>query len=157
MNMDSTPVNPEEQMPSDTSAENSAPQVNESSESQEVSDTPIQDSNEKPEPVAEVVEVAPIAAPEAAPETHDDDHHEEEVHIDVTDDNHEEVEAEPAEDFGQMSKEDLVLRMEAFSKENDVNTVKNRVQSARDSFQAIFNLERDTAFAAFIAAGGIKE
>ncbi|MBK7967248.1 MAG: DUF349 domain-containing protein [Bacteroidetes bacterium] len=147
--MDSTPVNPEEQLPSDTSAENSAPQVNESSESQEVSDTPIQDSNEKQEPVAEVVT--------AAPEAHDDEHHEEEVHIDMTEESHEELEAEPVEDFGQMSKEDLVLRMDVFSKENDVNTVKNRVQAARDSFQAIFNLERDTAFAAFIAAGGIKE
>lgn len=149
MNMDSTPVNPEEQLPSDTSAENSAPQINESSESQEVAEAPVQDSNVNQEPIAEVAAVAP--------EAHEDDHHEEVVHIEMTDESHEDLEAEPVEDFGQMSKEDLVVRMEAFSKENDVNTVKNRVQAARDSFQAIFNQERDIAFAAFITAGGIKE
>ena len=193
MNMDSTPVNPEEQLPSDTSAENSAPQINESSESQEVSETPVQDSNENKEPVFEVTAEVPVQdsnenkepvveviaeapvqdsnenkepvveviaeAPEVpvASVAHDDDHHEEEVQIEVTDESHEELEAEPAEDFGQMSKEDLVIRMDAFSKENDVNAVKNRVQAARDSFQAIFNQERDIAYAAFIEAGGIKE
>lgn len=70
---------------------------------------------------------------------------------------HEELEAEPEESFGQMTKEELVLRMEAFSKENDVNTVKNRVQAAKDAFQALFNQERDVAFSAFIESGGVKE
>ena len=229
MNMDSTPVNPDEQLPSDTSAENSAPVI-ESSEHQEVQ-APIQDSNETPEPVAQMDESSAVeslkvetepqeevrlevvvethegveAEPqeqvhldvvaetheevEAEPqeqvhldvvaETHEEvesepkeevhldvvaETHEgvkaepeEEVHIDVVAETHDEVEAEPEEDFGNMSKEDLVIRMEAFSKENDANAVKNRVQTAKDSFQSIFNQEKDTAFAAFIAAGGIKE
>lgn len=148
MNMDSTPVNPEEQLPSDTSAENSAPQMNESSDNQEVVNVPPGDSNHTQEPMAVAADAAPEME-EVVPE--------EEVHIDVVTEVHEEIESEPVEDFGQISKEDLVARMEAFSKENDVNTVKNRVQAARDSFQAIFNQERDIAFAAFIEAGGIKE
>lgn len=69
----------------------------------------------------------------------------------------EEIEAEPVEDFGHLSKEDLTIRMEAFSKEQDVNSVKNRVNAARDAFQAIYNQEKDIAFAAFLEAGGVKE
>lgn len=85
-------------------------------------------------------------------------HHEEEKHLqEIAPEIHEEMEAEPIEDFGALTKEELCTKMEVFSKENDVNTVKNRVQAARDVFQAIFNLERDTALAKFLEDGGIKE
>jgi hypothetical protein len=83
--------------------------------------------------------------------------HEEAAHLETIAEHHEEIEAEPVEDFGHMSKEDLATRMEVFSKENDVNSVKNRVNAAREAFQAILNQERDIAFAAFIEAGGVKE
>ncbi len=82
---------------------------------------------------------------------------EEAAHLETIAEHHEEIEAEPVEDFGQMSKEDLAVRMEVFSKENDINTVKNRVNAAREAFQSIYNQEKDAAYAAFIEAGGIKE
>ena len=82
---------------------------------------------------------------------------EEAAHLETIAEHHEEIEAEPVEDFGQMTKEDLAVRMEAFSKENDVNSVKNRVNAAREALQTIFNHEKDAAFAAFIEAGGVKE
>lgn len=69
----------------------------------------------------------------------------------------EEVDVEPVEHFGQLSKEELVLRIEQFSKEGDVNQVKNRVQAAKEAFQAIVQPEKDAAFEAFIANGGVKE
>jgi hypothetical protein len=85
-------------------------------------------------------------------------HHDEEKHLqEIAPEVHEEMEAEPIEDFGQLSKDELCAKMEIFSKENDVNTVKNRVQAARDAFQAIFNHERDSALAKFLEDGGIKE
>jgi len=85
-------------------------------------------------------------------------HHDEEKHLqEIAPEIHEEMEAEPIEDFGQLSKDELCAKMEAYSKENDVNTVKNRVQAARDAFQAIFNHERDSALAKFLEDGGIKE
>jgi hypothetical protein len=85
-------------------------------------------------------------------------HDEEVLHLqEIAPEAPEEMEVEPLEDFGSFSKEDLVARMEAYSKENNVNTVKNRVNLAKDAFQSIYNLERDTAFASFTEAGGIKE
>ena len=85
-------------------------------------------------------------------------HQEEEKHLqEIAPEIHEEMEAEPIEDFGQLSKEELCAKMEAFSNEKDVNVVKNRAQAARDAFQAIFNQERDSSLAKFIEDGGIKE
>lgn len=68
-----------------------------------------------------------------------------------------EVITEPAENFGQMGKEELLARMEVFSKENDVNVVKNRAQAARDAFQLIYNHELETALASYLEAGGVRE
>lgn len=83
--------------------------------------------------------------------------HDEAAHLETIAEHHDEIEAEPVEDFGHMSKEELAVRMEAFSKEQDVNSVKNRVNAAREAIQVILNHERDIAFAAFIEAGGVKE
>ena len=66
----------------------------------------------------------------------------------------EEVEAEPEEDYSQLSQEDLAVRMENFSKEQEVNAVKNRVQAVREAFYSLYNHDRDTALAAFLEAGG---
>jgi hypothetical protein len=99
----------------------------------------------------EVIENVPVVD---AAITHD----EEVLHLqEIAPEVQEEMEVEPLEDFASFSKEDLVARMEVYSKENNVNTVKNRVNLAKDAFQSIYNLERDTAFAAFTEAGGIKE
>lgn len=125
-------------------------QVPQGQDDQELNKAPEAASNVPAEEVkvvenqAEVPVVEPVEAEEAA-------------HLETIAEHHEEIEAEPVEDFGQMSKEDLAVRMEAFSKENDVNSVKNRVNAAREAFQAIFNQEKDVAYAAFIEAGGVKE
>jgi len=80
--------------------------------------------------------------------------HEEEVQVILTPEAIEEVEAEPEEDYSQLSQEDLAVRMENFSREAEVNSVKNRVHSVREVFYSLFNQERDTALAAFLEAGG---
>lgn len=113
---------------------------------------PESQAESTPEPVATPADEAPVIVL-AAPQ--------EEESIDVAalaeSTEQEEVEAEPQEDFGQMSKEDLLARMEAFSREEDVNAVKNRVQAAREVFQQILNQERDAALAAFLEKGGVRE
>lgn len=102
---------------------------------------------EVPEPVAEEEDAIPL---EVVTE-------EEAAQLEIIPEQVEEIEAEPVEDFGHLSKEDLTIRMEAFSKEQDVNSVKNRVNAARDAFQVIFNQEKEIAYAAFLEAGGVKE
>lgn len=100
-----------------------------------------------------------VSTAEAVVSENTEVHEEESIHLSAVAEStdQEEVEAEPAEDFGNMGKEELVARMEAFSREQDVNAVKNRVQAAREVFQQIFNLERDAALAAFLEKGGVKE
>ncbi|MBL7922584.1 MAG: DUF349 domain-containing protein [Bacteroidia bacterium] len=165
MNMDSNQASPEERKQPEARAEETAPQQIETPENQEEIAQPTEEVPVKeplaealnsPDPVLEIPDKEPAETREAdpaAPAPHDD----ESVHLEVIAEHHEELEAEPLENFGHMPKEELVLRMEAFSKEQDVNSVKNRVQAARDAFQAIFNQEKDVAYAAFLEAGGIKE
>jgi hypothetical protein len=85
--------------------------------------------------------------------------HEEEKHLEVITEHTEEIEHdhEPLENYAQLSKEDLLQRMESFSQENDVNAVKNRIGAIKDAFQHIIQLEKDALLAAFLVAGGIKE
>jgi hypothetical protein len=134
MNMDSNPVN-QDQNDQGINNEPKASSVEGSAENQAVENQEIP--------------VAPVVAEGVADE--------EAAHLETIVEHHDEIEAEPVEDFGSMSKEDLATRMEAFSKENDVNVVKNRVQAARDAFQAVYNMERDAAFAKFLEDGGVKE
>ncbi len=84
-------------------------------------------------------------------------HHDEEKHLIEIAASPEEIEAEPIEDFGTMSKEQLLERMVTLSVESDVNHVKNRVAAAKDAFQLIVNQERDAALAKFMDEGGIRE
>jgi hypothetical protein len=88
-----------------------------------------------------------------APEVHP----EEEKHLKEIAVHHEEIEAEPVEQFGTMSKDVLLERMKVLCQEADVNNVKNRVQDAKDAFQLIINHERDAALALFLENGGIRE
>ncbi|MCE2847434.1 MAG: DUF349 domain-containing protein [Sphingobacteriales bacterium] len=134
-------------------------------------ETPIDLNPEAPADVAPLVaeDAAPVAeadapvaeapAPEApaAPVQAEAPLADEESHLQALPAEQEEIEAEPEELFGQLSKEDLAIKMEAFSREQDVNAYKNRVQNARDAFQALFNPERDAALAAFLENGGVRE
>jgi hypothetical protein len=180
--MDSKPTNPEEQMNPEITADNSAALSNEKSELQEensssnpetptavhaASEVQITEETVSPvtvkteTPVAEVADTPleqPVKEAKIPAEETLVPHHEEEIaHLDVIAEHHEEVEALPLESFGHMSKEELVTKMEALSKENDLNAVKNSVYAAREAFLTIFNQEKDLAFASFIEAGGVKE
>ncbi|MBK9318524.1 MAG: DUF349 domain-containing protein [Bacteroidetes bacterium] len=180
--MDSKPTNPEEQMNPEITADNSAALSNEKSELQEensssnpetptavhaASEVQITEETVSPvtvkteTPVAEVADTPleqPVKEAKIPAEEPLVPHHEEEIaHLDVIAEHHEEVEALPLESFGHMSKEELVTKMEALSKENDLNAVKNSVYAAREAFLTIFNQEKDLAFASFIEAGGVKE
>ncbi len=84
-------------------------------------------------------------------------HPEEEKHLTEIAAHPEEIEAEPLEDFGTLSKEQLLDRMTTLSVEVDVNHVKNRVAAAKDAFQIIVNQEREAALTKFTEEGGIKE
>jgi hypothetical protein len=161
--MESTNVNPEmPEKPIDEINDQSVPEatapVAEMNSSEEVKS--VEESAPISEPVEAVKEeiVEEVAAPAAAVNAEvpaDEEVH----HLQAIEVHPEELEviAEPAENFGQMSKEELLARMEVFSKENDVNVVKNRAQAARDAFQLIYNQEMETALASYLEAGGIRE
>lgn len=130
--------------------------------------TPGIQTEEKAETVSNVPEPAPEISMETEPRNPEpsveepadlpEEVHPEEAHLLTSiPETHDEIEHEPEENFGTMSKEDLTERMEAFSKETDFNSVKNRVAAAKESFQLIYNQERDAALAKFIADGGVKE
>jgi hypothetical protein len=143
--MESTPLNPD---------------------GQETSGTPVaatnSDNNEMnqaaaPEILAEIQSPEPIAAEEPAPVT--EVLQEEEHHLQVLEvaSDELETEAEPIENFSQLSKEELLQRMEVLSQESDVNSVKNRIQAAKDAFQTIVQHEKDAMLVAFLENGGVKE
>jgi hypothetical protein len=129
-------------------------------EQQQENAAPQAENQEAPNEIVAVevteTKVEAQSIPDAAPS---EVHEEESIHMAevAVAAEHEEVEAEPAEDFGHMSKDDLASKMESFSREEDVNAVKNRVQAVREVFQQILNHERDAALAAFLEKGGIKE
>jgi hypothetical protein len=155
-----------------TSSENSSVETSEEISSTEI--TPITNEVNSQESLPKI-EDAPIPSVEAVTEEHHEaavevptvelvieEHHdpvihEEEVHLAQMEVGEEDNEVEPLEDFGILNKEQLTEKMKAFSVVADVNTVKNRVQAAKDAFQIIVNHERDVAFAAFTEQGGIKE
>ncbi len=148
------PTNPEERpLNPEASAENAAAVPAEKAELQTESVDHLQETTK-----AEESDVS-TGSPEK-PTEHDDaeKHLEEEVaHLEVIAEHHEEVEAEPVENFGHMSKEELVAKMEGFSKESDINHIKNRAHAARDAFYAIYNQEKEVALAAFLENGSVKE
>ncbi len=107
-------------------------------------------------PVAEVKSAATMTEP-AASEAVEAPHDEEIKVLSEMEVHHEEIEAEPIENFAHMGKEELLEKMEAFSKANDVNTVKNGAGAAKEAFQLIINAERETALAAYLETGGLRE
>lgn len=152
-------MNPEEPMQPELNAENSAATSNEMPELQVENHVP---TAEVPvvEDTATEIPIASTPEPVASAEIHEplSAHVEEEVaHLEIIPEHHEEVEAEPLESFGHMSKEELLAKMEIFSKENDVNRIKNQVQAAREAFLAIYNQEKNLAFNTYSEAGGVKE
>jgi len=134
-----------------------------SNQAEEIATTEIE-SVAKPEIVAEVtieekMEASILEVPQVAQsmEAVSDVHPEEEKHLTEIAAQTEEIEAEPLENFGTMTKEQLLERMIVLSVEPDVNHVKNRVAAAKEAFQLIINHERDAALAKFVEDGGIRE
>ena len=108
--------------------------------------------------IVEALVAAPMNHPENVIEERNAAvHPEEEKHLTEIAAHPEEIEAEPLENFGTLSKEQLLDRMTILSVEVDVNHVKNRVAAAKDAFQHLVNQERDAALAKFTEEGGIKE
>lgn len=162
--MENMPLDPEQQPVPEAAAQQ--PEVHAQESLSPAPESPIDVSPDETAavepPVAEAsapAAEAPAPAPEApaAPVQAEAPLADEESHLQALPAEQEEIEAEPEEQFGQLSKEELAVKMEAFSREQDVNAYKNRVQNARDAFQALFNQERDAALAAFLENGGVRE
>ena len=80
-----------------------------------------------------------------------------EEHLPIAEEHHEEIDHEPLENFGDYNKEQLAGRMEEFSNAADFNSVKNKVNAARDAFNHIITAERAAALSKFLEDGGLKE
>lgn len=151
--MDQNPANMEHQDDASQNLNQGNEMENENSSPENVENT-VEESVSVPEentaPVAEVVEET-----ESNPAINEEEQHLNELPVEIS----EEVEAEvePDEDFSQLSKPDLVDKMESFSKHENVNAVKNRVNAARDIFQGIVQQEKSVALAKFLEDGGVKE
>ncbi len=70
---------------------------------------------------------------------------------------HEELEPEALENFSGYSKEELAKRMEELSDIADLNSIKNKINQARDAFNHIVSTERATALSKFLEDGGVAE
>ena len=163
----SSPVNEEK------AVEETVEQVEATVENTEVVEEPAKDVFEEPtventevaeesskdifeEPVIENTEVSEeTVATEEPAEVHEEEEHLNQLPVEEI----EEVEAEvePNEDFSQLSKQELLEKMEIYSKHDKVNAVKNRVNAARDAFQGIVQQEKSVALAKFLEEGGVKE
>jgi hypothetical protein len=163
--MEHTPIDPEntntpdstESQVDSTPSQTSEAQAEETQTPEHATEQIVPVVEAEPEPEASTPEVAEKAPESTAAVLQLVAEEEEQAGLTTLPVQEEEVDVEPIEHFGQMGKEELVQRMEQFSKEGDVNQVKNRVQAAKEAFQAIAQPEKDQAFEAFIAAGGVKE
>ena len=70
---------------------------------------------------------------------------------------HEELEPEALENFSAYDKEELTARMEALSEVADLNSIKNKVNQARDAFNYIVTTDRATVLSKFLEDGGVAE
>jgi len=116
----------------------------------------VEEVHEEPaikEATAEIIEEPAII--DSIVEVHEEEEHLNQLVVEEL----EEVEAEvePDEDFSQLSKQELLVKMELYSKHEKVNAVKNRVTAARDVFQGIVQQEKSVALAKFLEEGGVKE
>ncbi len=98
---------------------------------------------------AEVLEMErmPMEEPEMVLET--------DAPVEVSEEPMEEL--EPTENFGAYSKEDLTQRMEGLCRETDLNAIKNKVNQAREAFNAIVAQERATALSKHLEEGNKEE
>jgi hypothetical protein len=157
--MESTSQNPET---GNSSVENGNPENQAVTPQPEVVSAELQAAAELTEPTTEPVAELP-ATPEPVAEiaeAPDPEIHEEEKQLQTlasVADEDQEAETEPIENFGQLSKEELLQRMEVFAQESDLNSVKNRIQATKDAFQTLVQHEKDAMLAAFLENGGIKE
>jgi hypothetical protein len=155
--MDQNPANMEHQ---DDAAQN----LNQGNEMENQNNSPVNEEQSVVEsaetiesPMEEQVEkVEAIASSEPSnEEIHEEEAQLNELPVEVL----EEVEAEvePDEDFSQLSKQELLEKMEIFSKHDNVNAVKNRINAVRDIFQGIIQQEKSLALSKFLEDGGVKE
>ncbi len=150
-------MNPEEQNNPENTAENTTAPTNKTSEVTG-SEQDVNNAGQTPfvsSPTADAEAAVEHEAVQVEEKTEGAD--DEVKHLEVFTEHHEEVEAEPLENFGHMSKEELVAKVEALCKENDINVVKNSVNAAREAFLLIYNQEKELALASFLEGGGVKE
>lgn len=105
----------------------------------------VEETVEQVEDVVANVEEAEETPVMEAPEVVALEVHEEEEHLNqlpVEEIEEVEAEVEPDEDFSQLPKQELLEKMESYSKHDKVNAVKNRVNAARDVFQGIVQQEK---------------
>ena len=80
-----------------------------------------------------------------------------EEHPPLPEDHHEELETEQLENYADLSKEQLVARLEELIGVPDFNSVKSKVNTVRDAFNHISSEEKATALSKFLEDGGLKE
>ncbi len=157
--MDQNPANMEQH---DDASEN----LNQGNEMENENSSPVNEEKAVEETVEQVEDVvANVSEAEETPvveaaEVVASEVHEEEEHLNqlpVEEIEEVEAEVEPDEDFSQLSKQELLEKMESYSKHDKVNAVKNRVNAARDVFQGIVQQEKSVALAKFLEEGGVKE
>ncbi|MFM7017145.1 MAG: DUF349 domain-containing protein [Bacteroidota bacterium] len=146
--MDQNPASMEHQ---DDASQN----LNQGQEMENENSSPVMEENTVEETVTTLEASAETnsGVEEIQPEVQAEEAHLNEMPVEVI----EETEVEPDEDFSQLSKQELVEKMETYSKHENVNAVKNRVNAARDTFQGIVQQEKSVALAKFLEEGGVKE
>ena len=116
----------------------------------------IAEVHEEPASIEAIAEVhEEPASIEAIAEVHEEEEHLN--HLPVEESEEVEVELEPNEDLSQLSKQELLEKIETYSKHDKANAVKNRINAARDVFQGIVQQEKSVALAKFLEEGGVKE
>ena len=158
--MDQNPANMEHQ-------EDASQNLNQGQETENVNTSPANEENVVEEttvsnensssevelPVNEEVSPEMENTPVASSEVSDEEVQLQQMPVEMV----EESEEEPEEDFSQLSKQELLEKMESFSKHENVNAVKNRINAARDIFQGIVQQEKSIALSKFLEDGGVKE
>jgi len=158
--MDQNPANMEHQ-------EDASQNLNQGQEMENVNTSPVNEENVVEEttvsnensssevelPVNEEVFPEMENTPVASSEVSDEEVQLQQIPVEMV----EESEEEPEEDFSQLSKQELLEKMEIFSKHDNVNAVKNRINAARDIFQGIVQQEKSLALSKFLEDGGVKE
>src|SRR5204862_713777 len=93
-----------------------------------------------------VKEEAVLTEESPLPPTHPEPLHETEAEhegpLPEAEEHHEELEPEALENFSGYNKEELAKRMEELSDIADLNSIKNKVNQARDAFNHIVSTER---------------